>query len=72
MDWFKRKKEVLKPIDKKEMPDGLWIKCNSCGEIIYKKELEKKLFVCPKCDFHFRIGSKDYLKILNPRIEEFT
>lgn len=64
MDWFKRKKEVLKPIDKKEMPDGLWIKCNSCGEIIYKKELEKKLFVCPKCDFHFRIGSKDYLKIL--------
>ena len=64
MDWFKRKKEVLKPIDKKEMPDGLWIKCNSCGEIIYKKELEKKLFVCPKCDFHFRIGSKEYLKIL--------
>ena len=64
MDWFKRKKEVLKPIDKKEMPDGLWIKCNSCGEIIYKKELEKKLFVCPKCDFHFRIVSKDYLKIL--------
>ena len=64
MDWFKRKKEVLKPIDKKEMPDGLWIKCNSCGEIIYKKELEKKLYVCPKCDFHFRIGSKEYLKIL--------
>ncbi len=64
MDWFKRKKEVLKPIDKKEMPDGLWIKCNSCTEIIYKKELEKKLYVCPKCDFHFRIGSKEYIKIL--------
>jgi acetyl-CoA carboxylase carboxyl transferase subunit beta len=64
MDWFKRKKEVLKPIDKKEMPDGLWIKCNNCGEIIYKKELEKKLYVCPKCDFHFRIGSSEYIKIL--------
>ena len=64
MDWFKRKKEVLKPIDKKEMPDGLWIKCNNCTEIIYKKELEKKLFVCPKCDFHFRIGSEEYIKIL--------
>jgi acetyl-CoA carboxylase carboxyl transferase subunit beta len=46
------------------MPDGLWIKCNNCTEIIYKKELEKKLFVCPKCDFHFRIGSEEYIKIL--------
>ena len=68
MDWFKRKKEVLKPVDRKEMPDGLWIKCDSCGEIIYKKELEKKLFVCPKCDYHFRITSKDYIGILtDPR-----
>jgi acetyl-CoA carboxylase carboxyl transferase subunit beta len=64
MDWFKRKKEVLKPVDKKEMPDGLWIKCDSCGEIIYKKELEKKLYVCPKCDYHFRVGCKNYIDIL--------
>jgi len=64
MDWFKRKKEVLQPIDKKEMPDGLWVKCDSCSEIIYKKELEKKLFVCPKCDYHFRINSKNYIEIL--------
>lgn len=64
MDWFKRKKEGLKPIDRKEMPDGLWVKCDNCTEIIYKKELEKKLYVCPKCDFHFRINSKEYVKIL--------
>ncbi|KON28426.1 acetyl-CoA carboxyl transferase [miscellaneous Crenarchaeota group archaeon SMTZ-80] len=64
MDWFKRKKEVLKPVDKKEMPDGLWIKCDSCTEIIYKKELEKKLYVCPKCGYHFRIGSMNYINIL--------
>jgi len=64
MDWFKRKKEGLKPIDRKEMPDGLWVKCDNCTEIIYKKELEKKLYVCPKCDFHFRINSKEYIKIL--------
>jgi acetyl-CoA carboxylase carboxyl transferase subunit beta len=64
MDWFKRKKEVLKPVDKKEMPDGLWVKCDNCTEIIYKKELEKKLFVCPKCDFHFRIGSRNYIDLL--------
>jgi len=65
MDWFKRKKEVLKPVDRKEMPDGLWIKCDSCGEIIYKKELEKKLYVCPKCDYHFRIASSNYISILS-------
>ena len=73
MDWFKRKKEALKPADKKELPDGLWIKCNNCGEIIYKKELEKKLSVCPKCDYHFRIGSEDYISILlnSGSFEEF-
>jgi acetyl-CoA carboxylase carboxyl transferase subunit beta len=64
MDWFKRKKEVLKSVERKEIPDGLWIKCDECGEIIYKKELEKKLNVCPKCNFHFRIGCYDYIDIL--------
>jgi acetyl-CoA carboxylase carboxyl transferase subunit beta len=64
MDWFKRKKETLQAVDRKEMPDGLWVKCDECGEIIYKKELDKKLYVCPKCDHHFRIGSSNYLKIL--------
>ena len=64
MDWFKRKKEVLKPIDRKDMPDGLWIKCDNCADIIYKKELEKKLYVCPKCDYHFRISSQQYIDII--------
>ncbi len=64
MDWFKRKKDDLRPVDKKEMPDGLWIKCNKCSEIIYKKELEKKLYVCPKCDYHFRITSQIYINLL--------
>jgi acetyl-CoA carboxylase carboxyl transferase subunit beta len=74
MDWFKRKKEVLKPVERKEIPDGLWIKCDECGEIIYKKELEKKLYVCPKCDYHFRIGSYDYIDILldSNTFEEFN
>jgi acetyl-CoA carboxylase carboxyl transferase subunit beta len=64
MDWFKRKKEGLKPVDKKEMPDGLWVKCENCNEIIYKKELEKKLLVCPNCDYHFRLLSHEYIEIL--------
>jgi acetyl-CoA carboxylase carboxyl transferase subunit beta len=67
MDWFKRKKEGLKPVDKKEMPDGLWVKCDNCNEIIYKKELEKRLYVCPSCDFHFRLLSSGYIEILTDK-----
>ncbi len=64
MEWFKRKKKVTGQSDKKDLPDGLWQKCDSCGEIIYKKELEKKLYVCGKCNYHFRIGSDMYIDIL--------
>ncbi len=46
------------------MPDGLWTKCEECGEIIYKKQLEELAFTCPKCNNHFRIGSKQYIKVL--------
>ena len=64
MDWFKKKKENLKAVERKEMPNGLWVKCDNCTEIIYKKELEKKLYVCPNCDNHFKIGSEQYIGIL--------
>mgnify|MGYP005835544779 CR=1 FL=1 len=64
MDWFKRKKESLKPAQKKELPDGLWLKCENCSEIVYKKELENKFYVCPHCDYHMRIGSDVYISLL--------
>ena len=51
-------------IEKKEIPDGLWTKCNRCSQITYHKDLEKNLKVCPKCNFHFRIGAKERLKLL--------
>jgi acetyl-CoA carboxylase carboxyl transferase subunit beta len=64
MDWFKRKKSTIKPVEKRDVPDGLWVKCEGCGEIIYKKELAKKLYVCTNCNTHFRIGSDEYIEIL--------
>ena len=64
MEWFRKAKEGLIPQRKKEIPDGIWIKCDSCGEIIYRNELEKNLWVCSKCDHHFRIKSKDYVKLI--------
>ncbi len=65
MSWFRRSKEnIASETQKREMPDGLWTKCEQCGEIIHKMELEKALFTCTKCNAHFRIGSAEYIGIL--------
>jgi acetyl-CoA carboxylase carboxyl transferase subunit beta len=64
MEWFRKAKEGLIPQRKKDIPDGIWVKCDSCGEIIYRKQLEKDLWVCSKCDHHFRIKSKDYIDLI--------
>ncbi len=64
MAWFQKTKKGLTPKEKTDVPDGLWLKCDDCGEIIYRKELQKNHFVCLKCRYHFRIGSRDYLELL--------
>ena len=50
--------------DAHEVPEGLWVKCDSCSEIIYFKELERNLHVCMKCGHHFKINSRQYARIL--------
>ena len=69
--WFKKKIEA-KPDEKLQLPDGLWDKCEACGEILYRKELEKNLRICPKCQFHFRISCRDYITLLldDAKLEE--
>jgi acetyl-CoA carboxylase carboxyl transferase subunit beta len=64
MAWFKRKDKKLKDPEKKSIPDGLWDKCPSCNEIIYRPELEKKLSVCHHCNHHFRILPYSYVSLL--------
>jgi acetyl-CoA carboxylase carboxyl transferase subunit beta len=65
MSWFNRSKENISPdTQRKELPDGLWEKCESCGEIIHKKQLEQNLWTCMKCGYHFRIGSQEYMEII--------
>jgi acetyl-CoA carboxylase carboxyl transferase subunit beta len=65
MAWFKRSKEnIASETQKKEIPDGLWTKCEQCGEIIHRTELEKNFYTCVKCNAHFRIGSREYIQIL--------
>ncbi len=63
MDWFKKKKGIS-TVEKKLLPDGLWIKCEKCGEIIYRSQLQNRMNVCPKCDYHFRVTSRDYINFL--------
>lgn len=60
MAWFKKSKAPIAPIESKkvQMPEGLWTKCKNCDEIIYAKEIERNLNVCPKCDYHFRISAR--------------
>jgi len=63
MAWFKKTKEIR--TDRKgKTPEGLWVKCDGCKEIIYKKEIEKNLKICPKCNYHFRISARERLKLL--------
>ena len=64
MDWFKRKDKKIKEKNKKAIPDGLWEKCPSCKEILFKPELDKNLSVCRHCDFHFRMEHSYYLDII--------
>jgi len=63
MAWFKKSKEV-KADKKVKIPEGLWVKCDSCREIIYKKEIDKNLKVCPKCNYHFRISALERMRLL--------
>lgn len=62
MAWFKKTKGTSEK--KVRIPEGLWVKCESCKEIIYKKEVEKNLQVCPKCNYHFRISAVERINIL--------
>lgn len=63
MAWFKKPKEP-KLARKVKIPEGLWVKCDNCKEIIYRKEIEKNLKVCPKCNYHFRISAQERLELL--------
>lgn len=60
-DWFANRRaraEVKGATYKRDIPDGLWIKCANCDEALFSKELESNLQVCPKCEFHFRLSAR--------------
>lgn len=66
MSWFRSKKALTTSVEKKnvQVPEGVWIKCKNCQEIIYAKEIERNLNVCPKCDYHFRINARERIDLV--------
>jgi acetyl-CoA carboxylase carboxyl transferase subunit beta len=74
MTWFKRQSGELDTSgEKKVRTEGLWVKCEQCRQIIWKKDLEENLNVCPKCDKHFRIDARARLaQLLDDNQYEIT
>lgn len=70
MVWFRRQDKKVKDTDRKNIPDGLWEKCPSCSEILYKPEMEKTHSVCRNCNHHFRVAPDVYTKLLLDRRTE--
>jgi len=68
MAWFK--KEQNGDARKVKIPEGLWIKCDACREIVYRREVERNLMVCPKCNYHFRIAARQRIELTFDRFQE--
>ena len=67
MAWFKKAKKPIAAKNKdaaSRVPEGLWVKCPDCSQIIYNKDLVATLNVCPKCAYHFRINATERLRML--------
>ena len=69
MAWFRKVREPKEPREPRErrsskVPEGLWVKCDSCRQILYNKELARNFKICPKCGFHFRLSAAERLRML--------
>ena len=64
MSWLPLRRTGPKQQEKRDIPDGIWVKCPGCGDILYRKEVERNSWTCMLCSHHFRISADDYLKVL--------
>jgi len=67
MAWFKKAKKRIAAKNKdaaSRVPEGLWVKCPECSQILYNKDLVASLNVCPKCGHHFRVNATERLRML--------
>jgi len=65
MAWFRKEKKPKEATEKQvAIPEGLWIKCDDCKEIIYRREVEQNYNVCPKCNYHFRLSARERFEMM--------
>jgi len=65
MTWFRKEKKALEaPVEKRVQTEGLWIKCDGCKQILWKKDLEANLQCCTKCNYHFKMSARARLEML--------
>jgi acetyl-CoA carboxylase carboxyl transferase subunit beta len=65
MSWFDKlmPSRIKTEQRKRSVPEGLWVKCSRCAAQLYRAELKRNLFVCPKCEYHMRVGARDRLEM---------
>jgi acetyl-CoA carboxylase carboxyl transferase subunit beta len=65
MSWFEKlmPSRIQTERRTRSVPEGIWIKCNQCGAQLYRSELERNLFVCPKCSYHMRLSARERLEL---------
>jgi acetyl-CoA carboxylase carboxyl transferase subunit beta len=64
MSWFKRIEKGLARGVKRDMPDGVWRKCDGCGEIVYERVIQRNSWTCIKCGHHFMLSGREYVRLL--------
>ncbi|HEY6066056.1 MAG TPA: acetyl-CoA carboxylase, carboxyltransferase subunit beta [Thermoanaerobaculia bacterium] len=63
--WFRKDRAPKEPREKRsKVPEGLWVKCDNCREILYNKELARNFKICTKCGYHFRLSASERLRML--------
>ena len=75
MAWFRKEKKPKEAVEKQTtIPEGLWVKCDECKEVVYKKEVEANFNVCPKCNYHFRLTARERFEMLfdDSKYKEFA
>jgi acetyl-CoA carboxylase carboxyl transferase subunit beta len=73
-EWFRRQSAKIKTTDKREIAEGMWLKCPQCQEVLYRTMLEESHYICTNCTHHFRMSSDDYIHLLidNEKYEEIA
>ena len=63
-EWFRRKSNNINTFSKKDIKEGLWVKCSNCRDIISRKLLNERYSTCQSCGYHFRLSADDYIRLI--------